>query len=103
MPLPGRKLPRLLLDPTGSYWLLNLHTGHRLKCWTFTPLHIPAHVIDRVHELAKADNQNPIPGFFYYLGDPIDDGDTPNNDNDAGSLSGVEDENDDINKERNEN
>ena len=69
----------------------------------FTPLPIPAHVINRVHELAKANNQNPALHFFDHLGSPLDNDDTPEDDDNTSSLAGVENENEDRNGERNEN
>ena len=58
---------------------------------TFTPLPVPARIIDRVHALANADNQNPALDFFGRLGNTIPNGDTPDNENknDAKDLTGV--------------
>ena len=49
-------------------------------------------VIDRVHALADADNQNLALDLFDRLGNPIPYGDTPNNENEdyAKDLTGVE-------------
>ena len=88
--------PAICIGPTGnfqvSYWLINLHTGRRIKQCTFTPIPVPTCIIDRVHALANADDHNPAPGFFYRLGNPIPYGDTPDNYNEdnAEDLAGVE-------------
>ena len=49
-------------------------------------------VIDRVHALADADNQNLALDLFDRLGNPIPYGDTPDNENEdyAKDLTGVE-------------
>ena len=92
----SRTEPAICLGPTGnlqgSYWFLNLHTGRRIKRRKFTPLAVPTRVIDRVHELSEADDRNPAIDFFDHLGNPIEDGDTSNDDNkdDDGGLAGVE-------------
>ena len=85
----------ICLWPTGNlqgyYWFLNLRTGRHIKRRTFTPP-VPARVIDRVHALAEAGNQNTTLDLFDRLGNPIPNGDTPNdeNENDAEDLIGVE-------------
>ena len=94
-----RTEPAICLGPTGnlqvSYWFLTLCTGRRIKRRTFTPLPVPTRVIDRVHALVDADNQNPTLDFFDRLGNPIPYGDTPDdeNDKDARYLAGVEEYN----------
>ena len=63
--------PDICLGPTGNlkgyYWFLNLRTGRHIKRRTFTPLPIPTRVIDRVHALADAENQNPALDFLTAL------------------------------------
>ena len=49
-------------------------------------------VIDHIHALAEADNQNPDLDFFDRLGNTIPYGDTPDdkNETNAKDLAGVE-------------
>ena len=94
--MQSRTEPAICLGPIGnlqgSYWLLELHIGRRIKRRTFTPLPIPTRVIDCVHTLANADNQNLALNFFDRLGNPIPNGDTPDDENEDNTkdLSGVE-------------
>ena len=94
--MQSRTEPAICLVPTGkiqgSYWFLNLRTGRRIKRRTFTPLPFLTRIIDRVHALSNSDNQNPAHDLFDRLGNPIPNGDTPDdeNENNAGDLTGVE-------------
>ena len=58
------------------------------------------HIIYLVHDLAKSNNQNLALSFSDRLGSPLENDDTPDNADNAGSLSGVDNENDDRNRER---
>ena len=94
--MQSRTEPAICLGPTGklqgSYWFLNLRTGRHIKRRTFTPPSVPTRVIDRVHALIDADNQNPALDFFDRLGNTIPNGDTPHdkNENNAKYPTGVE-------------
>ena len=76
----------------GYYWFLSLCTGRRIKRRTFTPIPVPTRVIDCVHALADADDQNSTLVFFDHLVNPIPYVNTPddNNEDDAGDLVRVE-------------
>ena len=69
--MQSRIEPAIYLRPTGnlqgSYWLLNLRNGRRIKRRTCTPLPVPTRVLDCIHALANTDNQNPAPGFLTSL------------------------------------
>ena len=57
-----RTEPVICLGPTrniqGSYWLLNLRTGFRVKRHYFTPLLDPPNITDHVHQLTAYDKNN---------------------------------------------
>ena len=63
-----------------------------MKQRTFTRLLVTTRIIDRMHALADADDQNPDLDFFDRLGNPIPYGNNLNNNNEdyAGDLAGVQ-------------
>ena len=61
----------LIRNIQGSQWFLNTRTGRRIKRYTFTPLPVPPHTIDRFHELADEGNQNSALKFCECYGNPI--------------------------------
>ena len=77
--------PAICLGTTGnlqgSYWFLNLCEVRHIKRCTFTPIPVPTSIIEHIHALANADDQNPALDFFDRLGNPIPYGDTPDDDN----------------------
>ena len=98
-----RAEPSICLGPTGNiqgtYFFLHLRTGRRVKRRAFTPLPMLPHIIERVHQLADADKQNPALDFLDRNGndfqDPAEDGEIPGVDLDvaphniAGEIAGV--------------
>ena len=57
----------------GSHWFLNVCTGRRIKCRTFTPLPAPLHTIAQVHELSDEYSQNAALDFCDRHGNPTKD------------------------------
>ena len=101
--------PAICLGPAGkfqgSYWFPNLRTGRLIKHRSFIPLPIPSQVIERIHEIAESNNQNPALNFSDRLGSPLDDDDTPDDEDDGNTncIAVLENDNDNRYGKSNEN
>jgi hypothetical protein len=109
-----RRLSCICLRPSngkGGYYFMNLHTGKMVHGWRFKELAMPDWVIDKVHELAEAEDapdldEDGCPFFEWELGTPIRTMIEPqhnhNRDNNTAIMPDVNDTDTDNNEDKND-
>jgi hypothetical protein len=74
-----RRTSALCLRPSnsqGGYFFMNIETGKKIHGYRFTELSMPQHIIDKVHDLADAEDapdldEDGCPFFEWELGAPV--------------------------------